>query len=412
MAATTQGLGQGLRVGIVGGSIAGCAAAIELARAGCEVSVFERSRGALVGRGAGIATPRATLRALVERDLLDAGFPFVRFTSVALVGTSPTDDRLGRVPWRPTVDMAAMHWGTLYRALRRRVPDARYHQGGAVTDARMVEGDAIEVRFDDGVRRYFDLVVFADGYQSLGRRLLFPEVEVQYRGYVVWRGVLEERQLADSGPLDGASNRVMYRGLAGSLIAYFVPSLGGSTAPGDRLVNWAAYVAVPAEELPAFLTDRHGRRHAHSLPPGGMRPAEEDRLKALVRAHAPAYYADIVAASRETFAQPIYTVDAPSYRRGRICLLGDAGAVASPLVSSGVFKATTNAIELGAALRAGGDLEAALAAWDEAQTRVGQHFATQSRRAEQACVWETPDLSSLDAAATEAWWNQVVSQPR
>ena len=43
-----------LNIGIVGGSIAGCSAAILLGRAGQSVSVFERSTGALVGRGGGM----------------------------------------------------------------------------------------------------------------------------------------------------------------------------------------------------------------------------------------------------------------------------------------------------------------------------------------------------------------------
>ena len=51
-----------LSIGIVGGSIAGCAAAIELTRAGHEVAVFERSTGELKGRGAGIATAISMLQ--------------------------------------------------------------------------------------------------------------------------------------------------------------------------------------------------------------------------------------------------------------------------------------------------------------------------------------------------------------
>src|SRR5262245_62468142 len=61
-----------LRVAIVGGSLAGCAAAIALRRAGCQVVVFERSTGALEDRGAGIGMPLALLRTLVERDFIDA----------------------------------------------------------------------------------------------------------------------------------------------------------------------------------------------------------------------------------------------------------------------------------------------------------------------------------------------------
>ena len=85
-----------MNVGIVGGSLAGCAAAIAMRRAGCDVTVFERSRGALEDRGAGIGIPLALLRALVERDFVDADMacfqasrsPFV-FRAAAGKGPSP-----------------------------------------------------------------------------------------------------------------------------------------------------------------------------------------------------------------------------------------------------------------------------------------------------------------------------------
>ena len=63
----------GLNVAIVGGSIAGCAAAIALRRAGCAATVYERSRGKLEDRGAGIGMPLALLRILIERNFVDAG---------------------------------------------------------------------------------------------------------------------------------------------------------------------------------------------------------------------------------------------------------------------------------------------------------------------------------------------------
>ena len=53
------------RIGIVGGSIGGCAAAVGLSRQGWDVEVFERSDRELVGRGAGIGTSTPLLAALV-----------------------------------------------------------------------------------------------------------------------------------------------------------------------------------------------------------------------------------------------------------------------------------------------------------------------------------------------------------
>jgi 2-polyprenyl-6-methoxyphenol hydroxylase-like FAD-dependent oxidoreductase len=304
-----------------------------------------------------------------------------------------------------------MHWSDPYRALRRRVPEGSYHDGATVVDARMLDPATVVVRFADGSEQRFDLVIFADGYRSLGRRLLFPDVELEYCGYVAWRGLLDERHLVDSAPLESASGRVIFRGSPGHLVAGFVPGPSGSTNQGTRTVNWVAYAAVRSDDLLRFLIDRNGHQHTHSLPPGLMRPEEERRLKAWIQERLPPYYAEILTASQDTFAQPIYRVEPPAYHRGRICLIGDAGALAPPVTGSGVFRGTTNAIELATALQAGDDLDAALAAWDEAQTATGRRFAMWGRQLEQALIWATPDLSTLGPAAVEEWYYRTAPFP-
>jgi 2-polyprenyl-6-methoxyphenol hydroxylase-like FAD-dependent oxidoreductase len=307
------------------------------------------------------------------------------------------------------LDFAAMNWGDLYRALRRRVPAGIYHEGTTVVDARMLNPETVVMSFADGRQQQFDLAVFADGYRSLGRRLLFPDMELEYCGYVAWRGLLDERHLPDCAPLESTSARVIFRAMPGHLIPYFVPGPSGLLHKGARLVNWVAYVVVAPDELPRFLTDRHGHQHAHSLPPGLMRPEEEGRLKELVEAQLPPYYAEIVAASRDTFAQPIYRAEPRAYHRGRLCLIGDAGELVPPVTGSGVFRGMTNAIDLVAALQSGDGLDGALTGWDAAQTELGRRLNALGRQMEEALIWATPDLSRLDPAAVEEWYNRVVS---
>jgi 2-polyprenyl-6-methoxyphenol hydroxylase-like FAD-dependent oxidoreductase len=398
-----------LRVGVVGGSIAGCAVAIDLARAGYAVDVFERSHGTLVGRGAGIATPMATFRSLVARDLVDADLPYCLVTKTLFISAGSAEERRRHTAWAIYSDGAAMHWDQLYRALRHRVPEGSYHEGRTVVDAQVVDPETVRVHFADGGEQRFDLVVFADGYRSLGRRLLFPDLEVQYCGYILWRGLLDERHLADTAPLESAAGRVFSRGIPGHFMPYLVPGPSGSVAMGDRTINWGVYLAVPSDELPHFLTDRHGHQHTHSLPPGLMRPEEESRLKEQVQARLPPYYAEIVTATRDTFAQPIYRVEPPAQHHGRLCLIGDAGELAPPLTGSGVLRGMTNAVDLVAALRTGSDLDAALTEWDAAQIGLGRRLSALGRQLEEALIWATPDLSQLDAAAVEEWYNRVVS---
>ena len=67
-----------MRVGIIGGSIAGCATAALLHRAGHDVIVFERSESDLVSRGGGIAAPTAVWQDMMAHGLIDATLPACR----------------------------------------------------------------------------------------------------------------------------------------------------------------------------------------------------------------------------------------------------------------------------------------------------------------------------------------------
>ncbi|MEW9510053.1 hypothetical protein [Streptomyces bacillaris] len=61
-----------LRIGVIGGSIAGCAAAVAGSRTGADVTVYERSGAELQDRGFGIVIPPPLHRELVGCGYLDA----------------------------------------------------------------------------------------------------------------------------------------------------------------------------------------------------------------------------------------------------------------------------------------------------------------------------------------------------
>jgi 2-polyprenyl-6-methoxyphenol hydroxylase-like FAD-dependent oxidoreductase len=67
-----------MRVGIIGGSIAGCATAALLHRADHDVTVFERSESGLVSRGAGILMITTSWQDMTARGLLDGTVPACR----------------------------------------------------------------------------------------------------------------------------------------------------------------------------------------------------------------------------------------------------------------------------------------------------------------------------------------------
>jgi 2-polyprenyl-6-methoxyphenol hydroxylase-like FAD-dependent oxidoreductase len=199
-----------LKIGIIGGSIAGCTAAIELSRTGHHVTVFERSPGELKDRGAGMAAPVDTINTLIARDLVDANMPRFHIDEIPHVGRSPADETYGHIAWRVPVTLKPFNWGDLYRNLRRRVPESIYQPGCKVIGVDNSTKQSATIQFADGSQETFDLVTCADGYRSLGRRTLFPEVEMDYRGYVLWRCVLKEDQLPTSEPVENNIVRLSY----------------------------------------------------------------------------------------------------------------------------------------------------------------------------------------------------------
>ena len=393
-----------MRIGIVGGSISGCAACVALLQLGHGVEVFERAVGALEGRGAGIATLPSVLEGLRERKIIGERLetlPFERNRYFARLGV---DDRLGRTLATRPDSLVALNWSDLYLNLRKRVPHEVYHAGRRVVSLEAGEGKRPRLRLEDGAKEDFDLAIFADGYNSLGRRYVSPETKQTYRGYVLWRGAVDRRRLSDGGRvLERSFFRLYYsEGHAG---VYLVPPAD----PKENVsrVNWGCY--LPVRDLQAFLVDREGRQHSGSIPPGLMRASQESDLKLWAREALPPYFVDIVEASTDTFAQAIYTADAARYHRNRTCVLGDAGILVQPFTGSGVFKATNDALELAKALNDAEDVYEALERWSAKETELGRRLLSVGERLEQLLIWRVPDFAAMDADSLQRWLDEIRS---
>jgi 2-polyprenyl-6-methoxyphenol hydroxylase-like FAD-dependent oxidoreductase len=399
----------GLNVAIVGGSLAGCTAAIALRRAGCAVTVYERSRGKLEDRGAGIGMPLALLHTLIERDFVDAGMAHFQITKAPFVlrANAEEGERVqGRLLWEQPIAAAVTNWGIVYRHLRSRIPEAIYHQGHEVTAVSDSGDEAVSVHLADGHRAQFDLVVCADGPQSVGRRRLFPAQSLQYVGYILWRGLAEEQAVAHI-PL--FEDRLTWAVSAtGYCLLYLVPSRAEEVAVGKRQVNWVLYENVTDTALPGVLTDAHGVVHPTSLPPGVASAAQVAYIHHRARQHFPGYVADVVCATPTPFIQAVFDLSIPSYRRGRLCLIGDASTLCRPHAASGAVKALTNALALADALTTPGTLDDALHAWDAAQSAEGRRLVTLGQVMGRALVQDIPAWQQMDAAAMEHWWTALM----
>src|SRR4029453_6662356 len=112
------------------------------------------------------------------------------------------------------------------------------------------------------------LVVFADGINSIGRRLLVPEAEPHYAGYVAWRGTVDEIYV-EPAVFEALADAITYHVLpAGHFITYPIPGIENPGAP-RRLLNWLWYRNVqPGSELVDLLTGDDDMQFTTSVPRG------------------------------------------------------------------------------------------------------------------------------------------------
>jgi 2-polyprenyl-6-methoxyphenol hydroxylase-like FAD-dependent oxidoreductase len=388
-----------MRVGIIGGSIAGCATAALLHRAGHDVIVFERSESDLVSRGAAISTPPAVWQDLMARGLVDETLPTCRMDYLRYVTRGSGS---GQRRWLGDVQMsfALVNWAHLYQGLRRGVPDDLYRRASAV---ELIEagphGTTVHLGPDGAVD--FDLVVCADGYRSMGRRLVDLDAALRYRGMVGWRGLLHESDLGVD-PLDGCDGlRPVYQG--GHGIVYYIPGSGQSAEPGKRLLMWGYFLQVPEGALSLVLVDDRERQQSGSVPFGKVHPQVRAGFESRLADLLPPVLFELVRQSSNSSIQAIYSVAPRSYARDRVCLVGDAGAVFPPFTASGVFKAVANATSLADALAGASAVDDALRRWSEAQLQVAARVMPIAERIERSHVFDMPDLAAMPPAATNDW---------
>ena len=368
----------GLRVGVVGGSIGGLTAAVLLHEMGCDVQVFERSGAALQGRGAGIAVLPMTERYFTELGTsLGAGSGTARQVALTLTYWSYID-RDGAI-----IDTAATHyrftsWNTLYRALLERLPPERYHLGRRAIGVAHSRQSAA-VHFAGGDTHPCDLVVGADGIGSTVREAVAPRTPTTYAGYVAWRGTVLESGLSPS-TAEVFADTMVYQVLQRShILAYAIPGPDDSIEVGERALNFVWYRNVDGAAYDDLMTDRDGVHRPGTVPPGLVQHRFVQTLHADASAQLAPQLAEVVLACDVPFIQAIFDMTAHRFRRGRAILIGDAAAALRPHVAAGTAKACADGWALRDSLSGAGDIDGALAGWEARQMTLAQRAAAKSR---------------------------------
>ena len=303
---------------VVGGGAAGCATAIQLARAGVAVDLVEL-KSDVTATGSGITLQGNALRVLRDLEVYDevaaVGYGFDTLGLRAPDGTvlvELPDAKTGGPDLPATVGAR--------RADLARILVARAQEVGAklrfgTTVESLTQDDrGVDVAFSDGSSGRYDVVVGADGVRSHVRDLLGVEVDIAPVGMGIWR-VFTER------PAGLERTDLYYQGAC--YIAGYCPT-------GENSIY--AYLVEDAQDR------------------SGLSPDEQ---LAVMRDLAASYHGpwdDIRALmtdpSKVNYTWFAWHVLDGAWNRGRVVLAGDAAHSCPPTLAQGCAQALEDAVVL------------------------------------------------------------------
>lgn len=348
---------------IVGAGIGGLALAAALRQVGINAEIHERAT-ALRAQGSGLGVLSNAIGALASLGIdLDLPRRGEVVTSFAI-----KDAQGGHIAWLPTAEVGAelgvpnvcVTRTALHEALREAAGDTPIHLGrnavGCGTDA-----EGASVHFADGSTARGEVVIGADGFNSVIRRQLVGPEPVQEPGYVCWLAITPFRH--DNLPVGAVAH------YWGSGQRFGLMHVGGGQ------VYWWGTRNMPIE---AARDWRGGRADLLAAYDGW---AEE--VQAAIRATEDA---DIIAvpARDRAFLE--------HWGQDRVTLLGDAAHPMLTSLGQGACMAIEDAVVLAGALARAGDLAEGLRDYEDQRRERTRAVVAASR-----ALSETEQLEDAEA---------------
>jgi salicylate hydroxylase len=316
-----------LRAAIVGGGIGGLAAACSLMRRGIDVTVFEQA--AQLGEvGAGVFIYPNSLRQLERMGLREAlaavgakvgpGSEYCRMDG-SVVGPVLTTDSSG---WN---GLYGMHRADLLNTLAATLPKSSIRTGHRCIGLEQ-NADAAQLQFANGETAEADIVIAADGIQSVLQKYVVEPSPPEYSGVRAYRGLVARDKL----PGWREEAHQIWMGDGKHFMVFPVRS--------GRLLNYVGFVPTKNETVESWSAV--GDRDEFAASFAGWDPRVTDLLEKVETCFWWGLY------DRRPLA---------SWTKGRLALLGDAAHPMLPHLGQGANQAIEDGVALAVLLEQAGD---------------------------------------------------------
>lgn len=362
-----------MKIIIAGGSIGGLITGIALIKEGHEVNIYERSATEMIGRGAGLV-----IQSSLMDYMMDNGISSQKLFGVPAMERQILNDE-GYAEHRYKNDTSFSSWSNLWRQLKTYFPADHYHYNYQLEQVSQ-RHKIVRAVFSNGSTASADLLIGADGYNSVVREYLFPNISPSFAGYVAYRGLIPETELNENEVSFFADKFTLYPYANSHLLAYMVPGNNGELVKGSRQLNWVWYQNKTEEEFKHLMIDKNGVRRDYNVPATFLSEESINDLKIRAKIELPPILSNRVLQTTDPFVQGIIDMQVPEMYKGQIVILGDAASLVRPHTASGTAKAYQDGVTLAAQLSRHSVIENALREWNSLEMQNANSLIAYGQR--------------------------------
>ncbi|MBF9251808.1 FAD-dependent monooxygenase [Pontibacter sp. 172403-2] len=351
---------------LIGGGIGGLCAAIALQKQGITATVYEAAPELKpVGAGVGLAANaiQGLQRLGVAAEVVARGKQLT-----ALVMFDGAGNVISHMDTQPLSRKYGINNFVIHRADLHEVLQQHLQPGSLVLGQRCVSinqhNGQVQAVFADGTQATADLLIVADGINSVVRRQLLPDSRPRYAGYTCWRAVIENPGVEINKMISAETWAPQGR-------------VGMAPLKGNRIYWYACINATANDEA--------------------MRRITPDALAAHFAGVHPPVQAILAATKPEQLIwNDIHDLKPlKQFAFGRVLLLGDAAHATTPNMGQGACQAIEDAVVLGQCLGQEADIAAALKKYEKRRMARTAKVIRLSRLLGWVSQWQHPVLAGF-----------------